>query len=511
MFVLTVRHHGGSQQYQLSEGRTVVGRSPQCDVVINDDSISRQHARLAVGPGQVELTDLQSRNGTYLAGEPVRDAILRGGERLSFGDVEALLEKRVDEPTMMTSTPSGATEHTMIRRLGEPAAAVTARVVEAPRLINLLGEIARTLVATLQTSEILNKVIDLLLAHVPAERACLLLADATTKEFTSQIVRRQDGKPAQPVEISRTVREMTLRQRVAVLTSDVKQDSRFDGSQSVLLSDVRSLICGPLYAGDELIGLLYVDNPVTRQFSEADLELFSAIANYSAVAITQGRLAERLRDESERRERLQRYHSPAVVERIMAKQNSNGDDVLAAHDRDISVLFADVVGFTALAETLAPSEVSALLNRFFSEMTEAIFAEEGTVDKFIGDAILAVFGAPVDQPDHARRAVRAAQAMRRAVARLNAAGGRVLRVRYAINSGVAIAGDVGSARRREYTVLGDVVNTASRLEALAEPDQILVSRATYDRLQPPVAATPLGEREIRGRTGRVEILSIDPD
>src|SRR5438093_2527555 len=512
MFVLTVKHHGGSQQYQLSEGRTIVGRSPQCDVVINDDSISRQHARLAVGPAQVELTDLQSRNGTYLAGEPVRDAILRGGERLSFGDVEALLDKRSDEPTMVKSgAPTGATEHTMIRRLGEPVAAATARVVEAPRLINLLGEVARTLVATLQTSEILNRVIDLLLAHVPAERACLLLADPATKEFTSQIVRRQDRKPAQPVEISRTVRDMTLRQRVAVLTSDVKQDSRFDGSQSVLLSDVRSLICGPLYAGEELIGLLYVDNPVTRQFSEADLELFSAIANYAAVAITQGRLAERLRDESERRERLQRYHSPAVVERIMAKQHSNGDDVLAAHDRDLSVLFADVVGFTALAETLAPSEVATLLNRFFSEMTDAIFAEEGTVDKFIGDAILAVFGAPVEQPDHAVRAVRAAQAMRRAVARLNAAGGRVLRVRYAINSGVAIAGDVGSARRREYTVLGDVVNTASRLEALAEPDQILVSRATYDRLQPPVAATLLGEREIRGRTGRVEVLAIDPD
>jgi class 3 adenylate cyclase len=195
----------------------------------------------------------------------------------------------------------------------------------------------------------------------------------------------------------------------------------------------------------------------------------------------------------------------------MAQQSTNGDELLAAHDRDISVLFADVVGFTALAETLPPSEVAAMLNRFFSEMTELIFAEEGTVDKFIGDAILAVFGAPVEQPDHARRAVRAAQAMRRAVARLNAETGRPLRVRYAINSGIAIAGDVGSARRREYTVLGDVVNTASRIEALAEPDQILVSRATFDRLQPPVRATSLGEREIRGRTGKVEILSIDPD
>jgi adenylate cyclase len=296
-----------------------------------------------------------------------------------------------------------------------------------------------------------------------------------------------------------------------VLTSDVHEDPRFDGSQSVLLSDVRSLICGPLYAGEELIGLLYVDNPVTRQFTEADLELFSAIANYAAVAITQGRLAERLREESERRERLQRYHSPAVVERIMAQAHGDGSGVLEAQDREITVLFADLVGFTTLSETLPPAEVASLLNRFFSEMTDAIFSEDGTVDKFIGDAILAVFGAPVEQHDHARRAVRAAQAMRRAVARLNAGGGRPLRVRYAINSGVAIAGDVGSARRREYTVLGDVVNTASRLESLAEPDQIIVSRATYDRISPPIAATPLGEKAIRGRAAKVDVLSIDPD
>jgi adenylate cyclase len=511
MFVLIVKHHGAALQYPLVDGRAIVGRAAQCDVVINDESISRQHARLEVEGDQVRLVDLQSRNGTYADGQQVSEATLRGGERLSFGDVEASLERRADEAPVGSAAMA---DHTMIRPVSEPSAAVAgaARIVEAPRLINLLGEIARTLVATLPVQDILNRVIDLLLAHINTERACLVLADPLTQSLTSQIVRRRDGRPAQPVDISRTVRDLVVNQRVAVLTSDVRQDPRFDASQSVMLSDVRSLICGPLYAGEELIGLLYVDNPVTLQFSEADLELFSAIANYAAVAITQGRLAERLRQESERRERLQRYHSPGVVERIMAAQEGgHGDDVLRVQDREISVLFADIVGFTALAESLPPSEVAAMLNRFFSEMTEAIFAEEGTVDKFIGDAILAVFGAPVDQPDHAQRAVRAAQAMRQAVARLNASGGRVLRVRYAINSGIAIAGDVGSARRREYTVLGDVVNTASRLEALAAPDQILVSRATYDRLRPPVPASPLGEREIRGRTGRVEILSIDPD
>jgi adenylate cyclase len=514
MFVLVVKHHTGTQQYSLGEGAAIVGRAPRCDVVLNDDSVSRQHASLDVGTDRVLLSDLQSRNGTYLGDERVHEVTLRGGEPLRFGDVEATLERLVTDTDTRAAPTALTGEHTMIRRLDpHPSATVAdaARVVEAPRLINLLGEVARTLVATLPLDEILNRVIDLLLAHITTERACLQLADRATHALTSQIVRRQDGTPGTPVEISRTVRDMVMKQRVAVLTSDVREDPRFDASQSVLLSDVRSLICGPLYAGEELIGLLYVDNPVTRQFSKADLEIFSAIANYAAVAITQGRLAERLREESERRERLQRYHSPAVVNRIIARQSVAGEDVLAAHDRDISVLFADIVGFTTLAETLPPGEVAAMLNRFFSEMTEVIFAEEGTVDKFIGDAILAVFGAPVEQPDHARRAVRAAQAMRRAVARLNAAGGRPLRVRYAINSGVAIAGDVGSARRREYTVLGDVVNTASRIEALAEPDQILVSRATYDRLQPAVPATSLGHREIRGRAAKVELLSIDPD
>jgi adenylate cyclase len=508
MFVLIVNERGGTREHPLCDGHTIVGRGPTCDVVINDDSISRQHARLVVHAGQVELNDLQSRNGTCVGGRVVREATLHGGEPLSFGEVEARIERRGDAPG--AAPDAMVAEHTKFRALGDTAAATAAaRIVEAPRLINLLSEVARTLVATLAPRDILNRVIDLLLAHVPAERACLAMVQPGTETLTSQVVRRADGKPAAPVDISRTVRQMTLSQRVAVLTSDVHQDPRFDGSQSVRLSDVRSLICGPLYAGDELIGLLYVDNPVTHQFTEADLELFSAIANYAAVAITQGRLAERLREESERRERLQRYHSPAVVERIMAQ--AHGDGVLEAQDRDITVLFADLVGFTTLSETLPPSEVASLLNRFFSEMTDAIFSEEGTVDKFIGDAILAVFGAPVEQPDHARRAVRAAQAMRRAVARLNAAGGRPLRVRYAINSGVAIAGDVGSARRREYTVLGDVVNTAARLESLAEPDQIIVSRATYDRISPPIAATPLGEKAIRGRGAKVEVLSIDPD
>ncbi len=140
MFVLIVKHHGGVQEHALSDGRTIVGRLPSCDIVINDDSISRQHARLDVRGDELRVADLQSRNGTYLAGVPVHDTALRGGERLAFGDVEATIERRA-APAAAPARPA-AGDHTMVRRLDDTATgsvAAVARVVEAPRLINLLG------------------------------------------------------------------------------------------------------------------------------------------------------------------------------------------------------------------------------------------------------------------------------------------------------------------------------------------------------------------------------------
>jgi adenylate cyclase len=266
-------------------------------------------------------------------------------------------------------------------------------------------------------------------------------------------------------------------------------------------------MCVPLYAYGDAMGALYVDNTAARLFTEADLELVTALANYAAVAIARVRLAEQAAEERQQRERLQRYHSPAVVERIVSRDTR--DRGLEPQEIEVSVLFADIVQFTTLAETMRPTEVAAMLNAFLSRMVQAVFAEHGTVDKFLGDAVLAVFGAPVGGPDHASQAVRCAQTMRGAVRQLNSEGRfPPLRVRYAINSGVAIAGDIGSDERKEYTVLGDVVNVAARLQSVAEPDQLVVSRATADRLRIPVAVTPLGDILVRGRAGKVEVLAV---
>jgi adenylate cyclase len=299
-----------------------------------------------------------------------------------------------------------------------------------------------------------------------------------------------------------------MRDRVAMLSEDARYDERLGGAGSIRANlNVRSFMCAPLWNRNDVIGVLYADNPQSTRFNAEDLDVFAAIANYAAVAIEQARVAEQLRKEQQTRERLARYHSPAVVDRIVA---GSIDEGFEAQERDVTVMFLDIVGFTQRAERLSPLETSRLLNQFFARMAEHVFEREGTLDKFIGDGLLAVWGAPLAQDDHADRAIDAARAMRASLAEMNRELPDPIQMRIALNSGVALTGDIGSPRRREFTVLGDVVNTCARLESMVcQPDQIVASRATIDAASKPVAAAPLGPYSLRGRQANVEVFAID--
>ena len=500
--VLRIEQDGDPRRVVLPEGLSVVGRARECDVVLNDESVSRYHAEFVVTGGRVEVRDLGSRNGTMVNDAAVENTTqVFGGDCLMFGDVTGTVMLLEREPA-----PPPATLFQRPARLDPDPSAPS--LVDAPQLTGLLGGIARALVGSMSLPEMLARVLDLLFRHIRAERACVLMFSPDGASLDPVISRWSDGRIADHPEVSSTVLDLVLRQSMAIVTLDALLDDRFDSSHSLVRSHVRSIMCAPLFVASDPIGVLYVDNGAVSQFSEGDLELFTALANYSAVAIAQARLADRLAEERQRREQLQRYHSPAVVERILSEQG--GASGMTAQELDVSVLFADVAGFTAMAEPMRPAEVAAILNSFFSRMVDVIFAFEGTVDKFVGDAVMAVFGAPVAQADHAMRAVRAAQAMRQSVRQWNAERRfPVVQVRYAVNSGIAIAGDLGSAKRKEYSVIGDVVNVAARLQGMAHPDQLVVSRATFDQLSGPVKSTPLGTFPVRGRTGSIDVLSID--
>ena len=222
-------------------------------------------------------------------------------------------------------------------------------------------------------------------------------------------------------------------------------------------------------------------------------------------AYASGRAVALVRDvtaEHQRRERLGRYFSPEVAA-LLAERS---DDEPTSETREVTVLFSDLRDFTALSERLSGVEVVALLNQYHEHMVETVFAHGGTLDKYLGDGLMAYFGAPLAQPDHAERAVRCALAMQDRLAELNrtraASGASPLRMGIGVHSGTVVLGSVGARRRREYTVIGDTVNVAARTEELTKSLglAILVSEETRQRVGEQIAFSPAEPVEIRGRT-----------
>src|SRR4029450_9362936 len=211
--------------------------------------------------------------------------------------------------------------------------------------------------------------------------------------------------------------------------------------------------------------------------------LWPALANHAAVAVQRARPTQKHVAEEKKRERLGRFLSPQVTNRIINTSDSMGAELGVPEAKEVSVLFADIVGFTTMSEKLSPAAVSYLLNDYLSRMTEIIFKYDGTLDKYIGDAIMGVFGAPLDMPDHAARAIQTALEMLERLEEWNAERreGPQLRIRIGINSGKVVAGEIGSINKKEYTALGDTVNTASRLESsVAKPMMVVVGQNTFE-------------------------------
>jgi adenylate cyclase len=502
---------GTTEKHQKLGMATVVGRAPTCDVVVNDSSVSRRHAQLSVDAGVCTVEDLGSRNGTYVNGQQIDRAQLNDGDRVVLGQFPLKLRSVASDNIILDDDDPSVAMGQVIRRQVSELDPVSVATVDAPRLLKLLSEISRTLVGTQPIDEVLGHVVDLAFDATQAARALLMLYDEDAAVLVPRVVRhRSDAKSS--TRISKTILDQVLKDRVSMLAMNAQVDPRLDMSHSIRALDIRSFMCAPLWHEKEIIGVLYVDNPQHHKFTPADLDLFTALSNYAAVAIAQARLAARVLEETRRRERLERYHSPAVADRIL-KSGAEADGALIAHERDLTVLFADLVGFTTMVEGMPPQQVAVLLNAFFARMADAIFQHEGTLDKFIGDSVLAIYGAPLDLPNHALNAVRSAQSMRRALTALNEERpDSVLRMRVAIHTGIALVGDMGSPKRREYTVLGDVVNTAARIEdAVAGAGQIVITKATLDRLGGAIPARSLGAVPLRGKSEPVEMFEVLDD
>ncbi len=205
---------------------------------------------------------------------------------------------------------------------------------------------------------------------------------------------------------------------------------------------------------------------------------------------------------------FERFVTHHVAEHLISQKDF--ERIVKGENRRVTCVFADICGFTTRSEHAPPTEIFRLLNEYFSEMIEIIFEYQGTIDKFIGDAIMVIFGAPVEQPDHALRAVQCAIAIQKKIAELNHQhpDSAPVEMSIGINSGEAVAGCLGNNRRMDYTVLGDTINTASRLEGQANAGQILLGFETFQAVQNHIQCRKVGHLKLKGKVEELETFEV---
>jgi adenylate cyclase len=246
-------------------------------------------------------------------------------------------------------------------------------------------------------------------------------------------------------------------------------------------------------------------------FTKQDAALLSALGDYAAIAIENARIYVALEEANVRqtaalRTAFEQYVAPSVVERILQTKEAL---TLGGRRRELSILFADVRGFTTFSEQATPEDVVALLNEYFSIATDVIFSREGTLDKFQGDAVMAFFNAPEEQADHVWRAVDAALALQRSIAERNARiGGEGLTFGIGVHVGEVIVGNIGTSKAMNYTAIGDAVNVAKRLQERAAPGQVLISAEVHERVRELVTAESIGELSVKGRHQPVQVFDL---
>lgn len=488
-----------------------IGRAPDNCIVLNDPRASRYHAHIKIENGNYTIADgvivggevRRSANKVFVNGTQHYEHRLANNDRITIGTSVLRFEQQAQELTTAvryddkrlgnTQVLVSATDVlTTVLKSGQvPKQSSVAEMAELRRkaeILAVLYEMSQTLGSNFDLQAIFDKATEIIFRVTPADRVVALLTDkqdrlneeAALQPIAMRVRDEKLAAHARNLTIGRTITRQVMQDRVALLSQDAATDERLRGVESIVSQGVRSTICAPLVVESNVHGALYADRlDPFAVFTRDDLELISAIAVQTAVAVENVRNHERLAHEEVVRASYGRFVPEYVVNQMLENPESFK---LGGANQNITVLFADIRGFTSLAEHAPPEQVVQLLNRYFTAMTEIIFAHNGTLDKYLGDGLMALFGAPHATPKDAANAVSAAVQMQRRMIvfnqELRAEGFQEINIGIGLHTGEATVGYIGSERRSEYTAIGDTVNLASRLESNSKGGQILLTEAT---------------------------------
>lgn len=489
--------------YELQLGENTIGREKDNTIIINDPSVSRHHAKITVTGNLVTIKDLKSRNSTFVNQTKTdfwqlkdRDIIWCGNvtfKFITFFEVTAPIPN-TDEDFKWSIVKTLSVEQTRVKMqdlLNQNSTEHSESVLmlrqqnadqRAVDKLKILLEVGKQLSSPEEPEILLEKILDLLFNIVRVDRAIILLIHEESGRLEKKAAKFRAGVPELDRFYSTKIAKFVCQNGDAILTSDASTDNRFDDSESILRQEIHASMCIPMKPRDKVIGVLYADNiTMINIYSEEDLEFLTALVNQAAIAIENSQLYKKMQAEAVVRTKLESFFPTAVIKKLKEEGH------LEIIDTQVTALFCDISGFTQMSEKMSPRQVIEMLNEYFKVMVEDIvFQYEGTLEKYIGDALLAIWGAPYQQPDDADRAVRAAIAMQWAVESLNVEWEKQrnlqIQIHIGINTGKVAAGNIGSPRLIQYATIGDTTNVTSRICSAANPGEILISQTTFDKL-----------------------------
>ena len=524
----------------LGEGEVTLGRAEDNDVVLLADEVSRHHAKLLRRGMETILVDLKSLNGTYVNRQRIVERVLGHLDEIWLGSKCRMVfrddtgQRKAGEATKARSSAilqdldqirakmdRAASSLTMIGRKAEtsvqaaetPVPQTTAEdlvaMSRAYRRLEALYKASKLIASDFDLDSRLSQMLDTTIDVMEAERGFVLLRESASGQLLVRVAREM-GKDLEASSPSMGIAGKAAIDGDPVLMTSAGQDAQFGGRESIIRQKICSAMCVPLQFEDRILGSIYVDKRSPEgPFTKDDLELFLSLASQSSMAIENARLYEQTLREEKQRLNLGRFLSPAIVDEIMKEESSLSP---GGRKRLVTTMFADIRGFTQIAEKLPPATLVQLLNEHFTALTEIIFEHQGTLDKYNGDEIMALFGAPIASPYDAEHAIRAAIAMQQACARMNADRHEhdlpVLEIGIGINTGEVIAGYIGSPRRLDFTVIGDHVNTAQRLCSHAERGQIIIGEETYHAVAELVEVRPIGTVMLKGKANPTRAYEV---
>jgi class 3 adenylate cyclase/DNA-binding response OmpR family regulator len=481
-YVLTPNGYRAQVARDGAEGLRKAMETPAPDLIVLDLEMPKMTGLQVLEALREKRLNIPAILMTFHGSEQIAVQAFRVGVRdyvikpFSVDDMLAAIERALTEARLRRERDA------LMTRLIQTNRQLELRV----RDLNALHGIGRSVTALLDHEGLLTRVVEAALYITGAEEGVLFLIDEAKRQLREQVVLHRGNGHGQYTAGAKA--QQFARQAI----------------RSVQPVSAAATIYVPLVVGAKVLGALGVNNTATaRYFSDHDKQMLQAIGDYAAIAIQNARLFRELeaskdREKQQLRNLFEHYVSPRVVERLISSPQTAA---LGGVRQSVTVLFADIRGFSPFVERTQPEVLMQVINRYMAAAATAVLTQDGTLDKFMGDAVMAIFNAPLPQPDHALRAVNAALCIQQSVAEVHRELPEPLRLQFGvgISSGEAVVGNIGAAQLMNYTAIGDCVNLAKRLQETAHGGQILLDTRTYDLVRSFAQTTPLGVVEFKGR------------